>query len=197
MVLLADDEVRFLANIEGILGRVLPELEPGLILKTASDGLEALRIVEHQAESLRLVMLDLHMPHIGGHAAAAYIRLRVPTVPIIPITAHRGATFLSPFRDMGCAEPLLKPFRVPDLVARIRQALQTPAGPPQQQPLLEALRLQARMSIELQGTSVTLPSETRGLFAKLRAHLINLRQNGLRRRNIDHSIAILDQILKK
>ena len=60
----------------------------GLLIKTASNGLEAVKLVE--ANAYDLVLMDLQMPVMDGLEATAMIRdnLAMTDLPIIAMTAH-------------------------------------------------------------------------------------------------------------
>ena len=81
-ILLVDDVPANLLGLEAILQA------PDRNLVRASSGEEALRFLLDQDAAV--ILLDVHMPNIGGLETAALIRGRERTrnVPIIFLTAH-------------------------------------------------------------------------------------------------------------
>jgi len=112
-VLVADDEPH--------IGRIIKmKLEQGPFRVTlAYDGKEALQVLEKEAD-VRLVLLDLMMPHLSGLDVLARIRgdTRWRELPCIILTAagqeaqHRRAM------ELGATEFLTKPFSPKKLYAR-------------------------------------------------------------------------------
>jgi two-component system cell cycle sensor histidine kinase/response regulator CckA len=90
----------------------------------ASDGHEALRIVEDSRHTFKLVLTDMIMPKMNGVELARHVQRIRPEVPIVfmsgyvddPIVRHVGqsATFLP------------KPFTATDLLETVRQSLDRP-----------------------------------------------------------------------
>lgn len=60
--------------------------EEGYRVLVAGDGHEAVRLIQQGPPDL--VVLDLHMPRLGGLATAEQIKRRVPHVPIVFFTQH-------------------------------------------------------------------------------------------------------------
>jgi DNA-binding response OmpR family regulator len=112
-VLVADDEPH--------IGRIIKmKLEQGPFRVTlAYDGKEALQTLEKEPD-IRLVLLDLMMPHLSGLDVLARIRddARWRELPCIILTAagqeaqHRRAM------ELGATEFLTKPFSPKKLYAR-------------------------------------------------------------------------------
>ena len=66
VVLVVDDEPVALA----VLQRTL---EPHYHVLTASNGLEALKVMEASGEDIRVVVTDVRMPGLSGPALAAHL----------------------------------------------------------------------------------------------------------------------------
>lgn len=120
-VLIVEDNVSLAENVAEALR------EEGLASEVASDGTEALsrRLLPQVA------LVDLRLPDLNGVEVARRLLARDPTIKILFVTAHgeelraemerANADFPSVDPEAAC---LLKPFSVPDLVKRIRQAVQ-------------------------------------------------------------------------
>jgi signal transduction histidine kinase/CheY-like chemotaxis protein len=86
-VLVAEDNPVNRMVIKGLLGKlkILPVF--------AENGLEACRLVESSVESFDLILMDCEMPEMDGfettlHLRARELRLDIPPLPIIALTAH-------------------------------------------------------------------------------------------------------------
>lgn len=92
----------------------------GMEVLTASNGLEALAVVE--SEPLDLIILDIMMPQMDGLEACRRIRER-SVMPIIVLTALADKGDSVRILDQGADDCLVKPFYVDELLARVRSAL--------------------------------------------------------------------------
>ncbi len=117
-VLIAEDDLRMRAMIRRGLGYA------GFEVLEASDGQEALQIAAREEPDL--VVLDVAMPKLDGHAVCRQLR-RTSNVPILMLTA-RGelSDRISGLRE-GADDYLIKPFAFQELVARL-EALCRRAG---------------------------------------------------------------------
>lgn len=118
LVLVADDDRVAL----GIVARCLERA--GLRVLTAHDGEEALRLArEHEPD---LVVLDVAMPGLDGHAVCREIQAAGPTAPpVIFLTALDDSDALVTGLDEGAVDYVVKPFDAEELTARVRAALRT------------------------------------------------------------------------
>jgi len=72
-----------------------------------------------------LLLLDVMMPGMDGHAVAAAVR-QLPglkSVPIIFLTAKTGPAEVIKGIQSGARHYLTKPFKIDDLVAKVKKAL--------------------------------------------------------------------------
>jgi DNA-binding response OmpR family regulator len=75
------------------------------------------------AGGVDLVVLDLTLPDIDGLDVCRQIRSSHPTLPILMLTARREEVDLVVGFDAGADDYVAKPFRVAELVARLRARL--------------------------------------------------------------------------
>jgi two-component system alkaline phosphatase synthesis response regulator PhoP len=112
-VLVADDEPH--------IGRIIKmKLEQGPFRVTlAYDGREALQVLEHEPD-IRLVMLDLMMPHLSGLDVLTAMRRdeRWRHVPCIILTAAGQEQQHTSAMALGADDFLTKPFSPKKLYAR-------------------------------------------------------------------------------
>lgn len=74
-----------------------------------------------------LVLLDIHMPDLDGHAVLAELRRWAAGsyLPVIVLTADTTAETLEQALAMGATDFLTKPFNATEIVLRVRNLLQT------------------------------------------------------------------------
>ena len=110
VVLVVDDEPLALA----VLQRTL---EPHYHVLTASDGLEALNIIQAWGQVVRAVVTDVRMPGLSGPALAAHLA-RLERSPAV--------LFVSAFTDPDVpGEVLAKPFSPDALLAAVSRLLES------------------------------------------------------------------------
>ena len=110
-ILVVDDDPDILDTVSEIL-----DLE-GYPIERATNGAEALEIVEHTRPSL--VLLDMRMPVLNGWGFARELRERGIKLPIVVMTAARDARVWA--REIGADGCLPKPFELPALLAIVEQ----------------------------------------------------------------------------
>jgi two-component system KDP operon response regulator KdpE len=93
----------------------------GYNIITAADGQEGIRLFHKNHPEL--VILDIAMPKLDGFEVCQRIR-EVSDVPIIMLTAKgRSEEDIIKGLDLGADDYMIKPFRVGELLARIRATL--------------------------------------------------------------------------
>lgn len=113
-ILLVDDD-------PGIMVAVKQALDAhGYEMRTAVDGVEALAAFE--SDSPELVLLDLVMPRCSGLEVCQRIR-EYSTIPIIVLSVKGSEADIVSVLDMGADDYLVKPFRLAELLARVRAVL--------------------------------------------------------------------------
>lgn len=117
LVLVVEDDPANRALLERLLER------EGYRTKAVGDGEAALLAVAEHAPDL--VLLDIGLPHLDGYEVTRRLRanLRTVAVPIILLTGRSTLNDVVEGLDAGADDFLSKPFRQPELLARIRSAL--------------------------------------------------------------------------
>lgn len=111
-ILLVDDEPGVRESLRDAL-----ELE-GFGVRTASDGLQALRAVgEHPVDAL---VLDVAMPFVDGLETCRRLRGAGNRIPILMLTARDAVDDRVAGLEAGADDYLPKPFALRELVARLR-----------------------------------------------------------------------------
>ena len=95
------------------------------------NGLAAVQRVDDPAQHFDLVLMDIQMPEMDGHAATREITARHPHLPIIGLTAHALAEERAKCLASGMVEHLAKPIDPRMLFAAILRVLGRPFPPPE------------------------------------------------------------------
>jgi two-component system, OmpR family, response regulator RegX3 len=114
LILVVDDEQSYRDAL-----RVALERE-GFRVETAADGVEA--IERFDTCRPQLVLLDVMLPRISGVDVCRELRTR-SQVPIIMVTARNAEIDAVVGLEVGADDYVTKPFRLRELVARVRAAL--------------------------------------------------------------------------
>jgi len=113
-VLLAEDEESFIDALVVGLGH------EGFHVTVARDGSEALRLFNETEPDL--VLLDLMLPRVSGLDVCRSIRSN-SAVPIIMVTAKGAEIDTVVALEVGADDYVTKPYRMRELVARMRAVL--------------------------------------------------------------------------
>ena len=120
MLLVEDD-----AGIASGLVRVLED--QGYAVTHLDRGLPAIR---EAGSAVGLVILDLGLPDIDGIEVCRRLRAAHPELPILILTARDQELDVVAGLDAGADDYLIKPFRLAELLARVRAHLRRGAGTP-------------------------------------------------------------------
>ena len=93
----------------------------GYEVQIASDGVEALEVIERSAPDV--VVLDVQMPRLDGLGVCRRLRAGGNRVPILMLTAREGTSDRVLGLDAGADDFLVKPFALEELLARLRALL--------------------------------------------------------------------------
>jgi len=113
-VLIIEDEESFIDALEVGLRR------EGFLTRVAKDGPEALTLFD--AVQPDLVLLDLMLPGMSGIDVCRQIRLKSRT-PVIMVTAKDSELDTVVGLEVGADDYVTKPYRLRELVARMRAVL--------------------------------------------------------------------------
>ncbi|MFM8238250.1 MAG: response regulator, partial [Actinomycetota bacterium] len=114
LILVVDDEQSYRDALSVALAR------EGFRVETAADGAEA--IARFDACTPALVLLDVMLPKVSGIDVCRELRTR-SRVPIIMVTARNAEIDAVVGLEVGADDYVTKPFRLRELVARVRAAL--------------------------------------------------------------------------
>jgi DNA-binding response OmpR family regulator len=114
-ILIVEDE----SHIAAILHRALQEA--GYETYLALDGEMGATMFDRLRPEL--VVTDLVMPEMGGYELCRHIRSAKSNIPILMLTAMGGTDDIVQGLDAGADDYLVKPFHLPELLARVRALL--------------------------------------------------------------------------
>lgn len=118
-VLIVEDEESFIDALQSGLTR------EGFVVTVARDGAEALDVYERLAPDL--ILLDVMLPKVSGLDVCREIRAR-SNVPIIMVTAKGAEIDTVVGLEVGADDYITKPYRLRELVARMRAVLRRRSG---------------------------------------------------------------------
>ena len=116
-VLVAEDDPAICTMLERVLSQYYEVV-------VTTDGQTALTRAG-QAPAPDLLLLDVMMPGLDGHAVAAAVR-QLPglkAIPIIFLTAKTGPSEVIKGIQSGARHYITKPFKIDDLVMRVKKVL--------------------------------------------------------------------------
>lgn len=122
-ILVVDDQSSVRTLLKDYLG------SQGYRVVMANDGQEALFVARHERPNL--VLLDIMMPKMDGYQFLSAFR-RENQVPVIVLSAKEEETDTVLGLELGADDYVIKPFRMRELLARVRAALrrvETPFEP--------------------------------------------------------------------
>ncbi len=114
-ILIVDDEPFILQSLGGLLS------DEGYEVITASNGYEALKIID--AQSPDLVVLDIWMPGIDGIETLREIKKNHPFLPVVIITGHGNIETAVTATKLGAFDMIEKPLSIEKVIVTINNAL--------------------------------------------------------------------------
>jgi DNA-binding response OmpR family regulator len=162
-LLLVEDDRRIAADVEGALKAA------GYVVETARDGEEAWFLGD--TEDYGAVILDLGLPGMDGLAVLKRWRANGRTMPVLILTARGSWAERVDGIDVGADDYLPKPFRMEELLARLRSIVRRSAGHASSVVVSGDIELDERqMKVTVRGVPVALSPLEYRLVAYLLRH---------------------------
>ena len=162
-LLLVEDDRRIAADVEGALKAA------GYVVETARDGEEAWFLGD--TEDYGAVILDLGLPGMDGLAVLKRWRANGRTMPVLILTARGSWAERVDGIDAGADDYLPKPFRMEELLARLRSIVRRSAGHASSLVVAGDIELDERqMKVTVRGVPVALSPLEYRLVAYLLRH---------------------------
>jgi len=121
-VLLVEDDKRIVSDVERVLKAA------GYVVETVSDGEEAW--FRGDTEDYGAVILDLGLPGMDGLSVLKRWRANERRMPVLILTARGSWAERVDGIDAGADDYLPKPFRMEELLARLRAIVRRSVGRP-------------------------------------------------------------------
>lgn len=140
-VLLVDDNSKYLKD-------ALPFY--GYEVQTACDGVQALKELAKKDNKFDLVLLDVMMPNMNGWETLKSIRSNEETkhLPVIMLTAVNEEQKMVSGLKIGADDYIVKPFILPNLLARMEAVLRRSSWQKEASKPLEKVNLEVLTSRE-------------------------------------------------
>lgn len=162
-LLLVEDEPRLSAQIRSALEAA------GFAVDAVADGLEAWHC--GRSEPYDAVILDLGLPGMDGLSLLRRWRSEAVAFPVIVLTARAGWTERVEGIDAGADDYLPKPFRMEELLARVRALIRRAHGFSAAELVCGDLRLDTRLArVTLNGEAIPLTAHEFKILAYLMHH---------------------------
>jgi len=162
-LLLVEDDRRIAADVEGALKAA------GYVVETARDGEQAWFLGD--TEDYGAVILDLGLPGMDGLAVLKRWRANGRTMPVLILTARGSWAERVDGIDAGADDYLPKPFRMEELLARLRSIVRRSAGHASSVVVAGDIELDERqMKVTARGVPVALSPLEYRLIAYLLRH---------------------------
>lgn len=116
-ILIAEDDPSICSMLQKVLSL-------HYVVRVAPDGKSALAMAA-EPPAPDLLLLDVMMPGLDGHAVAAEVR-KLPglkAIPIIFLTAKTGPSEVIKGIQSGARHYITKPFKIDDLLLRVKKAI--------------------------------------------------------------------------
>ena len=122
-MLLVEDHTTLLLVFQRVLE------DAGYVVTPCADGLEALALVERDDTRIDLLLSDIGLPGLRGDRLAARLQALRPDVPILLMTGYSEEVSPASAEVLGVVAVLEKPITVDDLLAAVREALESGVAP--------------------------------------------------------------------
>ena len=90
---------------------------------TAIHGKDALELYEKHREEIRLVILDLLMPGMGGQECLGALLRMDPNSRVLMVSGYHEKGMAEELKEAGAKGLMWKPFDMPQLLEKIREII--------------------------------------------------------------------------
>ena len=118
LLLVVDDDETILDVLKEML------VHMGYHVALARSGREAIDTVKRTSKSISLILLDVVMPEMGGHATYKILKTLDPELKVLVISGYPAAGCPADLLQAGCEGFLQKPFGLAELSRKIRAAME-------------------------------------------------------------------------
>ena len=118
-VFIVDDE----EHVRKTVGLVLKQ--GGYEVLEAADGEEAIAAIQSFPTGfpVHAIICDIDLPKVNGNDLIAFIRAKLPSVPVIVLTGHPDVQGAASLFKQGVVDYLIKPSQAQTLLDAVRRAI--------------------------------------------------------------------------
>jgi DNA-binding NtrC family response regulator len=116
-VLVVEDE----ENVRRTVGLALRQ--GGYEVIEVTDGEQAIQTVLKETRGVDAIICDLGLPKLNGNEVIAFIRARLPSVPVIVLTGQADVKGAAALFKQGVVDYLVKPAQAQTLLDSVRRAM--------------------------------------------------------------------------
>jgi DNA-binding NtrC family response regulator len=118
-VLIVEDE----EHVRRTVGLALKQ--GGYEVIEATDGEQAIQTIQKEVpgQAVNAIICDLALPKLDGNEVIAFIRAKLPSVPIIVLTGHPDVQSAAALFKQGVVDYLVKPAQAQTLLDSVRRAI--------------------------------------------------------------------------
>lgn len=118
-VFIVDDE----EHVRKTVGLALKQ--GGYEVLEAADGEKAIALIQSYliGFSVHAIICDIDLPKMNGHDLIAYIRAKLPLVPVIVLTGHPDVQSAAFLFKQGVVDYVIKPAQAQTLLDSVRRAI--------------------------------------------------------------------------
>jgi len=118
-VFIVDDDL----HVRKTVGLALKQ--GGYEVLEAADGEEAIAAIQSSPTgfSVHVIICDIDLPKVNGNDLIAFIRAKLPTVPVIVLTGHPDVQGAASLFKQGVVDYLIKPAQAHTLLDAVRRAI--------------------------------------------------------------------------
>lgn len=118
-VFIVDDE----EHVRKTVGLALKQ--GGYEVLEAADGEEAITMIQSYSTGFpaHVIICDIDLPKVNGHDVIAFIRAKLPSVPVIVLTGYPDVQGAASLFKQGVVDYLIKPSQAQTLLDAVRRAI--------------------------------------------------------------------------
>ncbi|MCA9735063.1 sigma-54-dependent Fis family transcriptional regulator, partial [candidate division KSB1 bacterium] len=91
--------------------------------REAENGRDALKILEDEHTNIKLIIMDLNMPVMGGIETLQILKQKYPAIPVIMLTGSKDIDDAVAAMKLGATDFLTKPYEGDRMAVTVKNAL--------------------------------------------------------------------------
>jgi DNA-binding NtrC family response regulator len=117
-ILLAEDD-----PIQRRMVKRMVETDIGCTVLEAEDGVDALELLKQKSSAISLLLVDLNMPRMTGVELLHQIKIFLPNLPFIVLTASEKLEDAVEAMQLGAVDFITKPAQRERIITSIKNAI--------------------------------------------------------------------------